>query len=68
MMTVIGLGVDAEAQSPCQEHLRLRNAATASLETGDESTAIKALLRDILPKLSVKANVTDRQGWPFRLS
>ena len=28
MMAIIGLGVQAEAQTPCQEYLRLRNAAT----------------------------------------
>jgi len=26
-MTIIGLGVQVEAQTPCQEYLRLRNAA-----------------------------------------
>jgi len=28
MITIIGLGVQVEAQTPCQEYLRLRNAAT----------------------------------------
>jgi hypothetical protein len=28
MITMIGLGVQAEARTPCQEYLRLRNAAT----------------------------------------
>jgi hypothetical protein len=28
MMTIIGLGVQVEAGTPCQEYLRLRNAAT----------------------------------------
>jgi hypothetical protein len=28
MITIIGLGVQAEARTPCQEYLRLRNAAT----------------------------------------
>ena len=28
MITTIGLGVQAEARTPCQEYLRLRNAAT----------------------------------------
>jgi hypothetical protein len=30
MMAIIGLGVQAEARTPCQEYLRLRNAATAT--------------------------------------
>ena len=28
MITIIGLGVQVEARTPCQEYLRLRNAAT----------------------------------------
>ena len=28
MITIIGLGVKVEARTPCQEYLRLRNAAT----------------------------------------
>ena len=28
MIAIIGLGVQAEARAPCQEYLRLRNAAT----------------------------------------
>jgi hypothetical protein len=28
MITIIGLGVQVEARAPCQEYLRLRNAAT----------------------------------------
>jgi hypothetical protein len=28
MIAIIGLGVQAEAKAPCQEYLRLRNAAT----------------------------------------
>ena len=28
MMATAGLGVQAEAQTPCQEYIRLRNAAT----------------------------------------
>src|SRR5947209_15457598 len=28
MITIIGLGVQAEARTPCQEYLQLRNAAT----------------------------------------
>jgi hypothetical protein len=28
MITIIGLGVQVEARMPCQEYLRLRNAAT----------------------------------------
>jgi hypothetical protein len=28
MIAIIGVGVEAEAQPPCQEYLRLRNAAT----------------------------------------
>jgi hypothetical protein len=28
MITIIGLGVEVEARTPCQEYLRLRNAAT----------------------------------------
>jgi hypothetical protein len=28
MIAIIGLGVQAEARTPCQEYLRLRNAAT----------------------------------------
>ena len=27
MIAIVGLGVQAEAQTPCQEYLRLRNAA-----------------------------------------
>jgi hypothetical protein len=30
MIAIIGLGVQAEARTPCQEYLRLRNAATES--------------------------------------
>jgi hypothetical protein len=30
MMAIIGLGVRAEARAPCQDYLRLRNAATAA--------------------------------------
>ena len=28
MMAIVGLGVQVEAQTPCPEYLRLRNAAT----------------------------------------
>jgi hypothetical protein len=28
MIAIVGLGVQAEAQTPCQEYLRLRNAAS----------------------------------------
>jgi hypothetical protein len=28
MITIIGLGVQVQARTPCQEYLRLRNAAT----------------------------------------
>ncbi len=28
MMTIVGLGIQVEARTPCQEYLRLRNAAT----------------------------------------
>ena len=28
MMAIVGLGVQVEARTPCQEYLRLRNAAT----------------------------------------
>jgi hypothetical protein len=28
MMTIVGLGVQVEARTPCQEYLRLRNTAT----------------------------------------
>ena len=31
MITIIGLGVQVEARTPCQEYLRLRNAATEAL-------------------------------------
>jgi hypothetical protein len=30
MIALVWLGVQAEAQTPCQEYLRLRNAATES--------------------------------------
>jgi hypothetical protein len=30
MLAIMGLGVRAEARTPCQEYLRLRNAATAA--------------------------------------
>jgi hypothetical protein len=28
IMAIVGLGVQVEARTPCQEYLRLRNAAT----------------------------------------
>ena len=28
MIAIVGLGIQAEAQTPCQEYLRLRNVAT----------------------------------------
>jgi hypothetical protein len=28
MMTIVGLSVQVEARAPCQEYLRVRNAAT----------------------------------------
>jgi hypothetical protein len=28
LMAIVGLGVQVEARTPCQEYLRLRNAAT----------------------------------------
>jgi hypothetical protein len=45
MIAIVGLGVQAEAQTPCPELVRLHNAASEGLETGDESTAIGALWR-----------------------
>ena len=32
LITIVGLGVQVEAQTPCPEYVRLRNAATEAWE------------------------------------
>ena len=61
MITIIGLGVQVEARTPCQELPATAQRGHRGLETGDESTVIGALRSIISCLLSHRGDTQVRR-------